>query len=106
MWLFSGVPDDAVDDTVMEKHYAEKLNSAVKCLMHAIQTENEEAQQNGVHQMIQIAKPWTIRRWSESKLANGKPLIQILKETVNLINLESTEDEQPKLKTLVEWYTS
>ena len=36
MWLFSGAPEDAEDDTVMEKHGAEALYSAVKSLTHAI----------------------------------------------------------------------
>jgi len=36
MWLFSGAPEDPEDDTVMEKHGAEALYSAVKSLMHAI----------------------------------------------------------------------
>jgi len=56
MWLFSGAPEDPKDDTVMEKHGAEVLYSAVKSLMHAIRTDNEEAQQAAAHQMIQIAK--------------------------------------------------
>jgi len=77
MWLFSGAPEDSEDDTVMEKHGAEALYSAVKSLMHAIQTKDEEAQQDVVHRMIQIAKPWTIRWRSESKLANRTPLVWI-----------------------------
>jgi len=56
--------------------------------------------------MIQIAKPWTIRRWSESKITNGKPLVRIPKEKAHLIDLEWTEEEQAHLKTLVERYTS
>jgi len=70
MWLFSGAPDDPEDDTVMEKYDADALYSAVKSLMHDIQTEDEEAQQDAVHRTIQIAKPWTISRWSELKIAN------------------------------------
>jgi len=105
MWLFSGAPDDPEDDTVMEKHRAEALYSAVKGLMHAIWTENEEAQQDAAHQMIQIAKPWMISRWLGSKLANGNPLVRIPKENAHQIDLEWTEDEQAKLKTLVERYT-
>jgi len=62
MWLISGAPDDSKDDTVIEEHGANALHSAVKSLMHAIRTEDEEAQQDAVHWMIQIAKPWTIRR--------------------------------------------
>jgi len=58
------------------------------------------------HHMIQIAKPWTIRRWSESKLANGKPLVWIPKENAHLVDLKWTEDEQAKLKTIIERYTS
>jgi len=88
MWLFSGAPEDPEDDTVMEKHGAEALCSAAKSLMHAIQTKDEEAQQDAAHRMCQIAKPWTVRQWSESKLANGKPLVQIPQEKAHLIDLE------------------
>jgi hypothetical protein len=78
MWLFSDVPEDPEDETVMEKHGADALYSAVKSSMHAIWTEYEEAQQDATHRMIQIAKPWTIRRWSELRLGNGKPLLRAL----------------------------
>ena len=89
-----------------EWHGADALYSAVRTLMHALRTEDEEAQQDAAHQMIQIAKAWMIRRWVESKLANGKPLVRIPKENAHLIDLEWTEDEQAKLKALVERYTS
>jgi SNF2 family DNA or RNA helicase len=62
MWLFSGTPEDPEDETVMEKHSANALYSAVKDLMHAIRTEDEDTEQDAAHQMFQIAKPWTIRR--------------------------------------------
>ena len=52
MWLFSDAPGDSKDDTVMEKHGAKALYSAVKSLMHAIWTKDEEAQQNAAHWMI------------------------------------------------------
>jgi len=105
MWLFSGAPDNPEDETVKEKHGADALYTAVKSLMHAIRTEDEEAQQDAAHRVIQIAKPWTIWRWSESKLANRKPLVRIPIKNVHLIDLEWTEDEQAKLNTLVERYT-
>ena len=57
MWLFSGAPEDPQDETVMEKHGAEELHCAVNSLMHAIQTKDEEAQQNAAHGMIQIPQP-------------------------------------------------
>jgi len=106
MWLFSDTPEDPEDETVMEMDSADALYSAVKSLMHAIRTENQDAQQDAAHRMNQIAKPWTIRRWSESKPANGKPLVRIPKENAHLVDLEWTEDEQATLKTLVERYTS
>jgi len=106
MWQFWGAPDDPEDDTVMEKHGGEALYSAVKSVMHAIRTENEEAQQDVAAWMIQIVQPWTMRRWSELHLANGKPIILIPKANSHLIDLEGMEDEQPKLNTLVERYTS
>jgi hypothetical protein len=62
MWLNSGAPEDPQDETVMEKHCTNALYSAVKSLMHAIRTEDQDAQQDAAHWMIQIAKPWTIRR--------------------------------------------
>jgi hypothetical protein len=65
MWLFSGARDDPEDNTVMDKHCAGALYSATKSLMHAIRTTDEEAQQDPAHWMIQNAKAWTIRRWSE-----------------------------------------
>jgi len=106
MWLFSGAPEDPEDETVMEMHGADELNSAVQSLMHAIRTEELDAQQDAAHRMIQTAKPCTIWRWSESKLANGKPLVRIPKENAHLVDLEWTEEEQAKLKTLVEGYSS
>jgi len=106
MWLFSGVPEDPEDDTVMEMHSADAPYSAVKSLMHAIWTEDEHAQQDSAHRMIQSTKPSMIRRWSESNLANGKPLVQIPRENAHLLHPKWTEEEQAKLKTLVERYTS
>ena len=90
----------------MEKHGAEALYSAVKSLMHAIRTKDEDVPQDVAHRMIQIAKPWIVRWWSELKLANGKPLVRIPKENAHLIDLKWTEEEQVHLKTLVERYTS
>jgi hypothetical protein len=91
---------------VMEQHGADALYSIVKRFMHANRTEDNEAHQQATHQIIEITNPWTIRRWSESKLANGKPLVLMLKENAHLIDLEWTEDKQAKLNALVERYTS
>jgi len=106
LWLFSGASEDPEHDTVMEKPGAEELYSAMKSSTHAIQTEAEHAQLDAAHQMKEIAKTWTIRRWSESKLTNEKPCVRILKERAHLVDLEWTEEEQAKLTILVERYTS
>jgi hypothetical protein len=74
--------------------------------MNTIRTEDKEAQYDEPNRVIQIAKPWTIRWWSEMKLANGKSLVRILKKTAQLIDLEWTEDTQTELKAPVERYTA
>jgi hypothetical protein len=106
MWLFSGVPEDPEDETVMEKHGARALYNAAKSFMHVIRTEVQGAQQDAAHRMVAIAKPWTIKMLSESKLANGKPLVPIRNENAHHVDLQRIEEEQAKLKTLVERFTS
>jgi len=75
-------------------------------LMQAIWTEDEEAQQDAAHQIIQIPKPWTIRRWLELTVGIGKGLVQIRKENTHLIDLKSTKEVHQKLQTMVERYIS
>jgi hypothetical protein len=50
-------------------HGADALYSTVNSLMHATKTEEEEAQQDVAHRMVQMAKPGVIRRWSDGYLA-------------------------------------
>jgi len=97
-----GAPDDPEDETVMQMHGANALHSAVKSLIHAIRIEDEGAQQDVAQRRMWMVKAWTIWRWSESKLANGTPLIWIRKETVHLIHFQWIEEEQAKLITHVE----
>jgi len=106
MWLCSGAPEDPEYKTVMEMHRANAMYSAVKSMIHAIRTEDQDAQQDAAHRMIQIAKPCMIRRWSESQLPNWKPLLRMPKENAHLVDLEWNEDDQARVKTLVERYTS
>ena len=100
--LFSGATEDPEDETVMEMHGANAMYPTVKSSMHAIWTEDHDAQQDSAHRIIQIAKPWTIRRQSESKLVNVKPLVQIPPENAHPVDLEWNEDQQARLKTVVE----
>jgi len=106
IWLFSCACDDPEDDAVMETHGGDARYTAVKSLLHAVRTEDLDTKQDAAHRMIHIAKPWTIRRWSDSKLANRKPLVWILMENAHLFDLEWTEDEQAELNTLLARYTS
>jgi len=92
MWLFSGASDDPENDTVKEQHGADALYSAEKSLMHAIRTKDKQAEQDVAQRKVQIARPWTKTRRSELKLANKKPLLWMMKENANLIDLEWTED--------------
>jgi len=46
MWLFSGAPQDPEDETVMGRHGAKALYCAVKSFLHAIRTEDRDAQQD------------------------------------------------------------
>jgi len=106
LWLFSGASDNPEDDTVMEKHGKEALYSAVKSLMQAIHTEDKEAEQDAVHQMIQIAKRWTIKQWYESKLASTKPVNLMRNANAPLIDVDSSEERLANLTTQVERYSS
>jgi len=72
--------------------------------MHAIQTKDEEAPQDAAHWMIQMVKVRIMRRWSELKLMNRKLLVRIPKDNAHLIDLQWTDNQQAKLKTLVKNY--
>jgi len=62
---------------LMEMNTANALYFAVKSLMHAMRNEDKDAPSDVAHRMIQFAKPWTIMRWSQSKLVNRNPLVRI-----------------------------
>ena len=51
--------------------------------------------------MIDVVRPWTIRRWTESKLASGAPLISIPTEIIHHVLHEWTAEEQERLATTV-----
>lgn len=70
MWLVSDTPDDLQDDTMREKHGTEALNSTVNCLLHGIQTEDQEARNDISHHVLRFAQPWTMSRGLKLQFAN------------------------------------
>lgn len=57
MWQYSGVPEDPEDNPVTEKHSVDTPDSMVKSILHAIDIEKNQAQNDPGHQILQIAKP-------------------------------------------------
>jgi hypothetical protein len=57
MWQYSGVPEDPEDNPVTEKHSVDTPDSMVKSILHAIDIEKNQAQDDPGHQTLQIAKP-------------------------------------------------
>ncbi|KAF8249294.1 hypothetical protein K440DRAFT_216995 [Wilcoxina mikolae CBS 423.85] len=77
------------------------------CDVSASECHRRQWTSEGQHgKIIRVARPWTIRRWSESKQANGEPLVKVPKDNAHLINLQWTTEEQAKLQQLVDHYES
>ncbi|KAF8536335.1 hypothetical protein BDD12DRAFT_890450 [Trichophaea hybrida] len=106
IWLFSGPPIRPEDKTLMELHGADALQVAVRSWTQGIRSDDNEAQKAAAKQIIRIAKPWTLRRWSESKLANGEPLVKMPKAKEHIVNLTWTTAEQQNLQQHVNRYMS
>jgi len=105
MWHSAGVSEHLNDNIMIEKYNAEVLNFALKRVMHAIQTQQNKAQQDVVHCMIHITKLWTIRKWSKSKTTIEKPSLWLWIDNADLIDLKQTEEDQAQWMTLGERYT-
>jgi len=63
MVLYVTASDNPKDNTVMDLDCTEVSHWMVKYLMYWIQTEDAEAQQDVVHQMIQSVKTAIISTW-------------------------------------------
>ena len=85
----------------MELHLLEALHVAIRSLTQGIRSDDDKAPKAASEQIIRIAKPWTIRRWSESKLADGEPLVEMPKVNKHIVNLTWTMAEQQTLQQLV-----
>ena len=59
-----------------------------------------DEQQAAAQAMIEVVRAWTIRRWTESKLASGAPLVAIPTKIVHQVTLEWTPEEQEHLASV------
>ena len=100
-WLFA-IPEVAEDPDAVAKHGPAALEKAVVDIQRAVSKDLPAHEQQAAAQaMIDVVRPWTIRRWTESKLASGAPLISIPTEIVHQVLLEWTAEEQERLATTV-----
>jgi hypothetical protein len=55
------------------------------------------AQQEAASVMTEVAHPWIICPWAESRLASGAPLVHIPSEDFHPVALKWYQDEQKQL---------
>ena len=92
-WLFAQV----TDQDELDSHGPHPLDSAIA----EAKRENltlEEA----YDQIKDIAWPWTIRRWGETKDANGEPLVRIPELVQHDVRLQYTNDEATAMDGWIE----
>jgi len=83
-WLFAQVTDQAE----LDSHGPRPLDSAIADAKRENITLEE-----AYDQIKDIAWPWTIRRWGETKDANGEPLIRIPELVQHDVRLQYTDDQ-------------
>ena len=87
-WLFA-IPEVAEDRDAVTKHSPVTLEKAVMDIQHTVSKDLPAHEQQAAAQaMIDVVRPWMIRRWTESKLTSGAPLISIPTEIVHQVLLE------------------
>lgn len=84
--MCSAAPDGPNDDSIIQYNADKVLYSSANSGMHAICIEDNEAQQDAAHRIINIEHPSTIRRWSEVKVIQGITVVRIPKEKVNHVH--------------------
>ena len=100
-WLFT-IPQDVQDAEAVESHGPQAMVTAVRDLELAVRRGDLlEDQKAAAVQMITVARPWTIRRWAESKLASGAPLANIPQGTMHQVPLQWSEEEQDQLQAVI-----
>ena len=100
-WLFV-IPNEVEIPDSVSYHGPIALAKAVANVQRAVSKAlPSDEQQAAAQAMIEVIRPWTIRRWTESKLASGAPLVAIPTEIVHQVTLEWTPEEQEHLAAVV-----
>ena len=100
-WLLA-IPHEVEVAESVSRHGPVALGKAVANVQRAVSKAlPPDEQQAAAAEMIEVARPWTIRRWTESKLESGAPLVPIPAEIVHQVPLEWTPEEQERLAGVV-----
>jgi hypothetical protein len=101
-WLFH-IPAVVQDEGELIHHGPRAMIRAVRELEQAVKHQESLAEQKeAAMRLIDVARPWTIRRWAESRLASGAPLANIPQEEIHHVRLQWTPEEQEQLSTVVQ----
>jgi len=92
-WLFAQV----TDQDELDSHSLRPLDSAIAGAKRA-----NIPWQEDYDQIKDIAWPWTIRRWGDTKDANGEPLVHIPKLVQHDVHLQYTDDEATAMDGWIE----
>jgi hypothetical protein len=103
-WLFSNMPPEEflLDRDAVENHGPLATSTACNRLQVSISSgKSREEQQEAAQAVIDAIHPWMIRRWSESRMASGAPLVPIPHATHHAVSLEWTIQEQREMGEVV-----
>jgi hypothetical protein len=92
-WLFAQV----TDEDEMEHHGPRPLNSVI-----ADAKREDITLEEAYRRIKDIAWPWTIRRWGETKDSNGEPLVRIPELVQHDVRLQYTDSEASAMDEWVE----
>ena len=87
-WLFAQV----TDENELEYHCPLPLNSVI-----AEEKRGDITLEEAYEQIKDIAWPWTIRRWGETKHSNGNPLVRISELVQHDVRLQYTDAEASEM---------
>ena len=100
-WLFV-IPNEVEMPDSVSYHGPIALAKAVANVQRGVSKALQSDEQQAAAQMMsEVIRPWTIRRWTESKLVSGTPLMAIPTEIVHQVTLKWTSEEDEHLAAVV-----